>query len=467
MSGTVVLGAGVSGLSAAHFVRRRLGHGHRVTVLESSDRPGGKVVTRAVAGLDVDTGPDSFLARAPALRALIDDLGLGRQVVEPMESGAYVWSRGRLRPLPPGAAFGLPERMWPLLRSGLLSPTGVVRAGLDLVLPSSAAPDDPSVRDVVVPRFGTEVYQRLVEPLLGGVHAGDPAVLSARSAVPEVAALAGQGRSLYLTMRRRRQGSAQRSKPGVGRRPAAPLVSLHGGMGRLVEALVDRLGSDVMETGVAVRSVTRGPGGSVTVSTDSGDIDAEHLIVATPAWAAADILEPTSPQAAELLRGIPYVGVANVTLAFARRDVPRLPPGTGFLVPPVERELIVGCSWLTSKWPHLAQDDVVLVKSMVGRHGDDRWVEMTDDELVRDVRHDLHRMLGVDGEPVDVLIQRWPRSMPQYVVGHADRLAALDREMDALGGVHLTGAAYRGVGLAGCVAQAGAVAERIEQGVRT
>lgn len=456
-----MLGAGISGLATAYFVRRRLGEDHPVTVLESSERPGGKVLTRPVAGLDVDTGPDAFLARAPALRGLIDDLGLGTQVVEPMESGAYVWSRGRLRPLPSGAAFGLPERLWPLLRSGLLSPSGVLRAGLDLVLPSGATLQDPSVRDVVVPRFGTEVYQRLVEPLLGGVHAGDPAVLSARSAVPEVAALAEQGRSMYLTMRRRRQPPVS----DAGRRPA-PLVSLHGGMGTLVEAMVERLGSDVVQAGVAVDTVARGAGDRLTVSTDRGDVDADHLIVATPAWAAADILATTSPKASALLRDIPYVGVANVTLAFESGDVPRLPPGTGFLVPPVEDELVVGCSWLTSKWPHLAQDEVVLIKAMVGRWGDDRWVAMTDDELTHRVRHELSRMLGVQGDPVDVLVQRWPRSMPQYVVGHAERLAAVDRELDGVGAVRLTGAAYRGVGLAGCVAQAASAAEQIAGGVR-
>jgi protoporphyrinogen/coproporphyrinogen III oxidase len=457
-----VLGAGVSGLAAAYFIRRRLGSGHPLTVLEASDEVGGKVRTVGLAGLAVDTGPDAFLARAEDLRGLIQDLGLASQVVEPRSSGAYVWSRGRLRTLPPGSAFGLPDRLWPFLRSGLLSPLGVARAGLDLVRPSVQPAEDPSIRDLVHPRFGTEVYERLVEPLLGGVHAGDPAVLSARSAVPEIAALAGQGRSLYRTMRRRRPPPA----PASGRRPAA-LVSLYGGMGGLIDALVDQVGPDAVTTGVSVRSVTRGAGQSLVVDTAAGAIDANDVIVATPAWAAADILEASSPIVAGLLREIPYVDVANVTLAFHRTDVPVLPPGTGFLVPPVERELIVGCSWLTSKWPHLAQDDVVLIKAMVGRYGDDRWVRMADDELVSRVLDGLHRMMGVDANPVDVLVQRWPRSMPQYVVGHADRLAAVDAELDQLGQVHLTGAAYRGVGLAGCVAQASATVERIAEGVRT
>ncbi len=459
MPGTVVVGAGVSGLSAAHFVRRRLGSTHPLTVLEASDDPGGKVRTVDVAGLGVDTGPDAFLARASDLRALIDDLGLGSAVVEPLSSGAYVWSRGRLRPLPPGAAFGLPERLWPLLRSGLLSASGVARAGLDLALPRRRVDADPSVRDLVEPRFGAQVYQRLVEPLLGGVHAGDPAALSARSAVPEIASLAGRGRSLYLTMRARRQPAAP-----SGRRPA-PLVSLDGGMSRLTDALVASLGPDTVVTGVAARSVTRDAGPALTVRTDAGDLEADNVIVATPAWAAADLLEAQSAPLAGLLRGIPYVDVANVTLAVPAQDVD-LPPGTGFLVPPAEQELVVGCSWLTRKWPHLDQDDVVLVKAMVGRYGDDQWTAMTDAELVEQVRAGLRRIMGLQATPVASLVQRWPASMPQYVVGHADRLDAIDRELEHLGGVYLTGAAYRGIGLAGCVSQASATVERIAQEVR-
>ena len=464
-----MVGAGVSGLSAAYFVRRRLGNDHPLTVLDTSGEPGGKVRTTDVAGLAVDTGPDAFLARAADLGGLIDELGLRPAVVEPMSSGAYVWSRGRLRPLPPGAAFGLPERLWPLLRSGLLSPVGVARAGLDLVLPPSQPDGDATIEDLVRPRFGAEVYERLVEPLLGGVHAGDPAVLSARSAVPEIAALAGRGRSIYLTMRKRRPPRATSSQ----RRPAA-LVSLHGGMGRLVDALVDAVGPSAITSGVGVLSVTRGPDNSLLVRTDQGELHADDVVVATPSWAAADLVAESSPGAAELLHAIPYVNVANVTLAFPRSDVPALPPGTGFLVPPAEGELIVGCTWLTNKWPHLAQDDVVLIKAMVGRYGDDRWLSMDDDVLVGQVREGLHRMIGVAAEPLDRLVQRWPRSMPQYVVGHAERLDAIDAELDATfddghahRSVHLTGAAYRGVGLAGCVTQASATAERIVEGVRT
>jgi protoporphyrinogen/coproporphyrinogen III oxidase len=456
MAGTVIVGAGVSGLATAYFLRERLGPDAPITVLEASGAVGGKVRTTLLAGLPVDTGPDAFLARASELAALVASLGLADSVVAPLGGGSYVWSRGRLRPLPPGTAFGLPERLVPLLRSGLLSPADTLRAGFDLVLPRTRLPADPSVAELVRPRFGPGVYDRLVSPLLGGVHAGDPALLSAQSTVPEIAAIARSGRSTYLTLRRRRRAAPAPSGP-----PPAPLVSLAGGMGRLVDALRGALGADVVETGVTAHSVVQHPDGSLRVATDTGEYAASRVVLATPAYTTADLLAGIAPEAAATLREIPYVDVANATLAFGPGQVPDLPRGTGFLVPPVEGELIVGCSWLSQKWPHLVGGEVVLVRSMVGRSGDRRWLSLSDDELVADVRSGLSRMLGITAPPVASLVQRWPAAMPQYTVGHQARLDRLDRQLAQVPGLSVTGAAYRGVGLAGCVAQAKATATRL------
>ncbi len=254
---TLIVGAGISGLATAHFLRRQWGPDADITVLEASPHLGGKINTVEFMGLPVDTGPDAFLARAVELPQLIDELGLTADVVEPQAGGSYIWSRGRLRPIPPGMAFGLPERLWPLLRTGLLSPPGVARAGLDIVRPATRLDqDDPSVADLVRPRFGNEVYARLVAPLIGGVHAGDPAQLSAKSTVPEIYAIASGHRSVYLSMRKRR---ASAPKP-TGKRPA-PLVSLRGGMGRLVEALVDSVGQAAIRAGATVEALERESGG--------------------------------------------------------------------------------------------------------------------------------------------------------------------------------------------------------------
>lgn len=452
MHAAVVVGGGISGLATGYFLQRGLGPDASVRVLEAGPEIGGKVRTRLLAGLPVDTGPDAFLSRSPELRELVADLGLADAVVEPLPGGSYIWARGRLRPLPPGMAFGLPERLLPLLRSGLLTPAATLRAGLDLVLPATRTTSDPTVAELVRPRFGTGVYDQLVAPLLGGVHAGDAARLSAHSAVPEVAAMAGSGRSMYLAMRRRRRAAPA---PAPGARPAAPLVSLTGGLSTLTAALAERVHVEVHS---AVRHLERLPLGGYRVVTDAMEYDAARVVLATPAYVSAGLLSELAPAAAGTLTEIPYVDVANVTLAFRPDDVPDLPPGTGFLVPPRAGELVVGCTWLTQKWPDLADRGVVLVKTMVGRAGDNRWEAMSDDELVAGVRDGLARMLGLTADPVDRLVQRWPAAMPQYVVGHADRLARLDAALADLPGLVVTGAAYRGIGLAGCVAQARATA---------
>lgn len=436
---TLVLGSGISGLATAYYLRRG---GSAVTVLEASPHIGGKVSTLEVAGLPVDVGPDAFLSRGADLRQLIEDLGLTGDIVEPQTGGSYIWSRGKLRPIPPGAAFGLPDRLVPLLRSGLLSPLGVARAGFDIVLPATKTNDDPSIADLVRPRFGDDVYHRMVEPLLGGVHAGDPAQLSARSTVPEIYAIASGSRSVYLSMRKRPKPTGKRQ---------APLVSLRGGMGRLTQALAREV--DVRLNTPATTLERTADGWRVN------DLTADHVVLATPAYVTAELLRATAPELANELQ-IPYVDVANATLAFRPSDVPALPLGTGFLVPPIEREFIVGCSWLTNKWPHLVNDDVVLIKCMVGRAGDRRWLPMSDAEIVEGVRDGLARILGIDAEPQETLVQRWPRAMPQYVVGHAERLSRIDRLTPP--GLHLTGAAYRGAGLAACTTGAVATATSIQ-----
>lgn len=451
---TLILGSGISGLATAHFLRRGAGPDYPITVLEASSQPGGKISTVEVAGLPVDVGPDAFLARGAELRQMIDALGLAGDIIEPQSAGSFIWSRGKLRPIPPGAAFGLPDRLVPLLRSGLLSPVGVARAGLDIVLPATTTDSDPSIADLVLPRFGNDVYHRMVEPLLGGVHAGDPAQLSAKSTVPEIYAIASGNRSVYLSMRKRRV------KP-TGKRQA-PLVSLRGGMGRLTQALVDDVRDVLLETpATGIERTAKG----WQVSTPGGDLTADHVVLATPAYAAAALLRPLSPDLADALDAIPYVDVANLTLAFRPQDVPALPPGTGFLVPPIEGEFIVGCTWLTNKWPHLLNDDVVLIKCMVGRAGDQRWLSMTDEQIVDGVRASLSRILDIDAAPRTTRVQRWPRAIPQYVVGHAARLDSIENMTPP--GLHLTGAAYRGSGLAGCATQAAAAAGSILEGADT
>lgn len=449
-----VIGAGISGLTTAYLLRRREGPARPDVVLIDADgRLGGKVLTRESCGLPVDAGPDGFLCRSPQMRALVEDLGLAPALVAPGVNGSYLWCRGRLRPLPPGAQFGIPDRLLPVLRSGMLSPRGALRASLDLVLPRGQLPADPSVGELLGSRFGRQVLERLVDPLLGGVHAGRADLLSARSTIPDIEALSRRGRSLHLALRRRaRQGTP----------PSGPAFqTIDGGLGRLIDALAAGIeGCDVRLGARATALHSNGQGYTLALEGGSS-IDADAVVLATPAFAAADLLEPLSSPAAAALREIPYADVASVTLAYAPHAVTRPLDATGFLVPPAEGRLLVGCTWVSAKWPQPADQPVVLMRCLVGRYGDRRWMQLSDEEIVRRVHEELVSAMALADRPQQAHVQRWPRALPQYTVGHGDRLERIDAALRQVPGLRVTGAAYRGVGLAGCVAQAQQTADAV------
>jgi oxygen-dependent protoporphyrinogen oxidase len=453
----VIVGGGIGGLATAHFLHRRLGTQVQLTIVEGAPRLGGKVATQRFSGHLVDTGPDALLVRSPAMAALLEDLGLHHEQVAPALQGAHVWSRGRLRPLPSGTLFGIPDRLLPLLRSRLLSPAGLARAALDLVLPRRRiVSPDPSIADLVVPRLGSQVFDRLVEPLLGGVHAGRAGELSARSTVPDIEALARNNRSLYLGLRRLRRHSPPTSGAPI-------LVTLDGGLVRLVEALATRLADHDVRMDSAARLVTRVGDRYRIDMLDGQSMVADSVVLATPAFVAARLLADLAPDSATVLAEIPYADVATVWLAYPRSAADRPLDGTGFLVPPEEGRLLVGCTWSSAKWPHLADDNVVLIRCLVGRHGDRRWVSMDDDTLVGRVHEELVEAMGLTAVPVHQRIKRWPQGLPQYLVGHQDRLDAVDEALRHLPGLYLTGAAYRGIGVASCVVDAERIAQDVAQ----
>jgi oxygen-dependent protoporphyrinogen oxidase len=460
----IVVGGGFSGLSTAHALMRRepgkSGAGVEVTVLERSDRLGGKICTADFAGLPVDVGPDAILARSPLTRAFLSELGLDPELSHPVGRQAYIWSRGALRPLPMSSLFGVPRRPLALVRSGLLSPWGALRAGADLLLPRSVQTADPSIAELLRPRFGPQVFDRLIDPLLGGIHAGRAETLSARSAVPEVYRLLDGTRSAYLALR---GGAEPPTRPtvsefGVAPAPAPGMVTTTGGLHRLVQALAGALragepAGDV-RTGVEATSITRDGTGFVVNLAGGEHLVADDVVLTTPAFVSARLLRDLSPVAAAALAEIPSVGVASVLFAYRKEDLGRPLDGSGFLVPPNENRLIVGSTWSSEKWPHLAGGEFAVLRCSVGRYGDDRWKTMSDSELAARCHDELVAAIGLRGKPVQTAVQRWPDAMPQYTVGHERRLAALAVGLGEHPGLHVTGAALRGAGLAGCLQQA-------------
>lgn len=497
-----VVGGGISGLATAYYLTREQPAGGsgpgsgsgsgsagvpagaparaEVTLLEAAPTLGGKVRTAQLAGHALDTGPDAVLVRLPVVRELLTELGLAADIEGPAVRRAYVWSRGALRPLPPMSLFGIPDNPLSLIRSGVLTPWGALRAAGDFVLPRSALPEDPTIAQMLRPRFGREVFDQLIEPMLGGVHAGRADALSARSAVPEVYAVAAKARSVYLAMR-----SSQTTRPAPtpvpgGGTPPPALATLTGGLVRLTDALVEAIEKAEprpdLRTSAAVSAIEPLPAAGAGAGAEAGPagsggyrlhldgaapLDVDEVVLAVPAFAAAQLLRPLAPGAAAALDQIPYVGVATALLAYPREAVRHPLDATGFLVPPVDRRWLVGCTWLTQKWPYLADDRTVVFRCAVGRHGDDRWEQRSDEEIVRLVSAELADTVGVSGPPAEWHLQRWPQAMPQYTVGHRQRLETVEAQLRGLPGVHVTGAAYRGVGIAGCVMQARAMASTV------
>ena len=480
----VVVGGGIAGLTAAlEFAEAGVG----VTVVEASDRFGGKIATNRVDGLVVEAGADSFLSTKPAGLALVERLGIGDRLTNSKaeDRRTFVWSRGRLRELPEGLVLGSPTRAWSLLRTGLLSPAGAARLVGDIVVPrrrhtgsdgggrSGPPAAEETVAEFFTRRLGPEAYARVVEPLLAGIHAGDATKLSLPATFPRFvdmerehgglvrATLASQFPNLGKPLRRKESGAGgARNETGpAGAVPPGrtPFVSFQTGMAELVEALVDRLrslGAD-LRTGQAVatiRAVERGY--EVVLDGGAGTLPATAVIVATPAPAAAVLVRPLSPVAATMLAEIEHASTATVSLAYRAGDVGSAAAGYGFVVPRSEGRHLLAGTWGSHKWPGRAPAGQVLVRGYVGGIGREAVLDADDDGLIHLVRAELGALAGIRGAPVHTEVHRYPSGMPQYTVGHLARVARIRDALAACPGLAVTGAPYGGVGIPDCIADA-------------
>lgn len=444
-----VVGAGITGLVAATELRDR---GADVLLLEAAPRAGGKVQTEPLAGVPIECGPDAFLTRSGDLEETCRRLGLAGSLVTPASGRAAIWTRGRARPIPEGLSFGVPSRPLALAASGILSPAGALRAGLDLVLPRTGVDEGTTVARLVERRFGREARERLVDPLLGGVYAGDTRRLGAQEVLPELYEAARKHRSLLLSLR------------GRPRPVGSPFRSLRGGLEELTDALAHGLG-DRLRLSTPVAAITPANGG-YSLSTPAGDVEARAVVLAAPAFVASPLVRAVDAEAAELLAGIRHAGVATIAFAYPARDLPAT--GTnGFLVAPREGRLLTAVTWVSEKWPHLSTPELRFLRCSTGRDGDERWRELDDGALVGRIRADLEELGVVRGEPVAVRVSRWEAALPQYEAGHGARLRALEERLAAHPGLVLAGAAFRGIGLAACAAQAKQAAAAVVDGVAT
>jgi protoporphyrinogen/coproporphyrinogen III oxidase len=452
----IVVGAGVSGLATAYHLLRAAPPGRRieVTVLEAGGRAGGKLWTVDLDGMPLEAGADSFVVRKPWAVDLCRELGLDDEVVIPDATGAYLWSDRGLVPYPERAPFGIPKELgdllgWPGLRRG-----PKLRALLDLVKPVRKSQEDEALGALLRRRLGATMARTMVEPILAGLHAGDPLRLSVQATFPELAAWEHQHGSLLRAAR----AAAAAANEEQGRQPM--FATVWGGLSRLIERLVTRIGGDRVVLDAPVSSVGA-EDGRLWLEDGSARHRPDAVVLATPAFESARLVATISPEASHLLGAIAYVSTAVVHLVYPEGTGKRLPDGTGFVVP-AGRATMTACTWVSRKWPHEAFGDRAVLRCFVGRAGDERALELADPDLVEAVAREAERALGFDVRPESSRVIRWHRAMPQYEVGHLERVARIEDALAEGGtGVFVTGSAYRGVGIADCIRQGKETAERV------
>ena len=450
-----VIGGGISGLVVTHSL---LGHepAPRVVVYEASDRLGGAIRTDVVDGVTVEAGADSFLTRAPDAVELCASLGLEPALIAPAVFGANVLRRGAARPLvemAPDFVFGMPATTRGTLRASHLTKAARLRAALEPWLPGPRTTGDVAVGELVRRRYGKQLLAQSVDPLLAGTRAGRADEMSFEAALPQVWALVRGRRSLTHALARARKSNA--IPPGP-----PPFKSVEGGLERVVAALRERCERAEILTGVRVESVEPGAR-RMTIRTRDGSTECDAVVAATPAFEAARLLERVNPRASELLQSIEFASVATITCVYPPA-AHRALPGSGLLVPSSAGSAMSACTWYSIKWPHAAPPDGGLViRSFVGRAGEDAALRLPDDELIALVARETQDALGLKAKPRATRLTRWPKSLPQYRVGHVGLVERIESALEDTPGIWVTGASYRGSGIPDCIKHARATAARV------
>ncbi len=452
----IIIGGGITGLSAAYYATKKIPNA-QITLIESSDRWGGKITTDRATFDDgqfiIEGGPDTFLATKPYATALCKELGLGERLhgTNPNQRNTYVLSKGRLLPLPDGLAVMIPSDMPSILRSGLISWLGKARMGLDFLLPAKSVNGDESVGAFVRRRLGRAAYENLIEPLMSGIYAGDGDQLSLASTFPYLRDLELDHGSLArgaISMRKKMSGNGQKTQ---GSRSA--FLTPTTGLVEIVEALVKCLQANNVDMRLNTRATQIAKPSSLDtwhVTLDTGDaLQSDSIILATPAPVSGALLASFDPSLASVLQSIPYSSTATISLAYRGNDLPRPLDGYGYVIPRREGRRALACTWTSTKFPHRAPEGYALIRVFVGRVGQE--IPWNESELLELAKEELNLTLGITAEPIVFRVFMWENAMPQYNLGHPEKLAQIDSALEKYPGFALAGNGYRGIGIPDCI----------------
>lgn len=452
---TIVVGGGITGLAAAHTLAKA---GHPVTLIEKSPRLGGVIETRNMQGCVIEGGPDSFLAAKPAAMQLIRELGMADEVISSNDHDrvTYIWKKGRPVRMPDGLMMMVPTKMMPMAISPLLSWGTKIRMGLEFWRrPPSEPQPDRTVAAFIRDHYGQETVDYLAEPLLAGVYGGDPEELSVTSTLTRFVDMEAKYGSLT-----RATLVARKNAPAGG--GGSLFKTLKGGLGDLVARLEAELRPRIRIIHGEAQTTENGSGWRVRVGGDW--ISAEHLILATPAWQASALMQPVDGEVSEMLVAVGYNSSMTIALGYDAAAARHAYPGFGFLVPKVERQFLAAATFVGTKFSHRVPEGLSLIRCFAGG---DANLALSDEQVIARTRQDLERILGLRAQPLFSSVSRWPKSMAQYRVGHAERMKALSTRVSRLSNLRLAGNAYQGIGIPDCIQSGQQAAEGVLKAIST
>jgi oxygen-dependent protoporphyrinogen oxidase len=466
----IVVGGGIAGLAAAHRIielNRQRSLGLEVILLEASPRLGGSIATERIGEFIVETGPDSFITEKPWALRLCERLGLTSRLLstQPAYQKIYIVHDGRLEPLPEGFFLLAPTRFWPFVQTPLFSWAGKLRMAAEIFLPRGAANGDESLGAFVRRRFGTEALDRVAQPLVGGIYAADPDKLSLSATMPRFKEMERRRRSVILSMHADQRRRARERETGSGARWSL-FVTLAGGMQELVEAIKPRLPRESVRLSAPVKNIAYDETKHTwRVSAAEGSLDADGLVLATPAFRTGNLLGLVETNIGKELKQISYASTATLSLAFRQKDFPRPLDSFGFVVPAIERRKIMACTFSSLKYPGRAPEGHVLLRVFIGGSLQAELFQDDDATMEKNVRAELSSLLGVRAAPLFTRVWRHPNSMPQYHIGHEARIERIEAQLSMFPNLALAGSAYHGVGIADCVRTGEEAAERVVNSV--
>lgn len=443
-----IIGSGISGLACAVTLKEA---DIDFTIFEKDSELGGKIKTEYLNNFTIEAGPDSYLPEKFWSVQLIKKVGLEEEMLCSNDEfkGTYIYSNGKLHPLPEGVMLMVPTMIMPLLKSSLISWPGKIRMGLELFIPPKKDDSDESLAQFVTRRLGRECLEKIAEPLVAGIHTSNPDNMSVKATFPRFIEMEKKYGSLIKGM-----VSVLKNKPASNQQSSKKMtyfMSLKKGMFELVEACKKFIGEDKILVNKEVISVEKSDENYKIKTKDGSEYLFDFIVLSTPSYVTSEIVKKIDDNLSRLLKNIEWSSSATISLAYEKKDVNVSLKGFGFIVPRIENKRINACTWSSIKWSFRAPDNYILIRSFVGGGHHEELVEENDESLVKIVKEELKEILGLDANPVFTKVYRWFKGMPKYTVGHLNRIADIDNATKKHKGLYLIGCSYKGIGIGDCV----------------